>query len=384
MKGSIEKIEWISKKYGKRCRYRINWYDTKTKGYIKISKDFMKGGVIDSEERAKKLLSIMQGDAEKGGAHFRIEKYTQEIPTDVIPYLDDWYEAVKEDLKPSTCRDYKNTIENHLKPFFSANPVQIHEIQWGVLIKLKNWIPRAGKGKMNVMYCLHAMLDYAWRDGKIQAVPPFPKKKDYKIQRKKPKTVSSVKQTEILKYIEEDHQPIFAWLIMHFRRPGEGCALHKEDYEDGDFCIHRTFSDKKLTDTTKTGEIHDISMVELFKPYYEIEKKKQKKLGYISPYFFVNPSGKLKGKHYTVAILERYWNAAAKKAGVEIELYQGTKHTSCNIFLNEKGGTIDELQTVTDHARRESVLHYGEIKKHRRKELMERKVIDIDKSREAK
>ena len=48
-------------------------------------------------------------------------------------------------------------------------------------------------------------------------------------------------------------------------------------------------------------------------------------------------------------------------------------------FLNEKGGTPDELQTITDHARRESVARYGKMEVLRRKELMDResKVVDI-------
>ncbi|MFC1819824.1 tyrosine-type recombinase/integrase [Thermodesulfobacteriota bacterium] len=382
MKGSITTKKWFTKRFGWRYRYIINWYDTKTKTNIQISKDFKTGDLIYSKERAQKLLSIMQGDAEKGGT-FRLERYTREVPTDVIPYLSDWLEAVKGELKPATYRDYNNSIKNHLLPFFEENPVQLHEIQWDVLLKLKNWIPRAGKGKMNVMYCLHACLDHAWRSGKISRIPPFPKKKQYKIKRKKPKTVTREKQIDIIGYIEPDHQPIIAFLMMHFRRPGEACALMKDDYRNGDFTIHRTFSDAVLTNTTKTGEIHEISMVDEFKHYYESEIAKQKRIGVISPFFFVNPQGKNEGKHYTVNQLRRIWNPAAKKANVKITLYQGTKHSSCDIFLNEKGGTIDELQTVTDHARRESVLHYGEIKKRRRKELMERKVV-VMKERSSK
>ena len=32
-----------------------------------------------------------------------------------------------------------------------------------------------------------------------------------------------------------------------------------------------------------------------------------------SPYFFVNPHGKLDGKHYALATMEEIWNTACKK-----------------------------------------------------------------------
>ena len=76
-------------------------------------------------------------------------------------------------------------------------------------------------------------------------------------------------------------------------------------------------------------------------------------VGVISPFFFVNSHGKKEGNHYTLAILERIWNRAAKRAGVSITLYQGTKHTSCDIFLNEKGGTIAELESKYNESKNE-------------------------------
>jgi hypothetical protein len=48
-------------------------------------------------------------------------------------------------------------------------------------------------------------------------------------------------------------------------------------------------------------------------------------------------------------------------------------------LLNDKGGTPSELDTITDLARRESVVRYGEMELARRKELMDResKVVDV-------
>lgn len=43
-------------------------------------------------------------------------------------------------------------------------------------------------------------------------------------------------------------------------------------------------------------------------------------------------------------------------------MYAGLKHSSCTAFINEQGGSVDELQMLTDHARRDSVLKYADIK----------------------
>jgi hypothetical protein len=326
--------------------------------------------------RALQLLREMQTDYERGT--FRLEKYTREVPTDVIPYLWEWIAQIGPTLKPATRRDYENSIKNHLEPFFKRHPVQLHEIQLDLLTKLQNSINRSGKGKLNVMGCLHACLDYAWRSQRIPAVPPFPKRKTYQIPRSKPVWLPEERQIHILNQLPEEHAPIFWWLKLHYRRPGEAQALHKDDLKLGPdgyyyFHVHRTFSARRLVSTTKTGYEHEIPMVQEFEHWLEVERAKQRRHGIISPYLFVNPYGKLPGKYYTNNYLNGLWHTACRAAGEKIDLYTGLKHSSCGQFLNEKGGTISELQAITDHARLESVKRYGQMEIARRRELMERK-----------
>ena len=67
-----------------------------------------------------------------------------------------------------------------------------------------------------------------------------------------------------------------------------------------------------------------------------------------------------------------------EKVGVDIGLYPGLKHSSCTQFINEKDGTIDELQMLTDHARRDSVMKYAKVGVERKRRLMKRKVVYLD------
>jgi len=349
--------------------YEVSWYH-KGKRY-KIST--YKGQRLYSRKLAEKLLATMQADEEAGV--FRIEKYTKERPTDVIPYLWQWLEAVKPTLKPATYKDYRNSIANHLVPFFKQHPFDLHEIQYDVLMMLLASIKRSGKGKMNVMYCLRACLDYAWRSGKIVAVPPFPKRSQYGIEEPEIQWLPEERQIAIIEAIEEYHQPIFWWLKLHFRRPGEACALHKVDFDGEVFTIRRTFSARKLVTRTKTGKVHIIPCSDDFRPHLKRMLEAQKRFNIISPFFFVNPWAHTRGKYYTNTTLNRIWKRACAKVGEDIPLYAGLKHSSCTQLLVEKGGTLSELQVLTDHARADSVRRYAKITVGVRKRLLRKAAV---------
>lgn len=345
MKGSIC--------YHKQRRYYyVSWLH-KGKRY-KIYK--YHGLKVYHPEIADKLLCCMQADVESG--FFRIEKYTKEVPTDVTPYLKKWLGAEKSNLSPATYKDYLNSITNHLIPWFKVHPVQLHEIRYDTLCQLLGDIKRAGKGKLNVMYCLHRCLDYAWKSQRIPFMPPFPEKSKYNIVNAAIEWLPEDRQIKVIEAIPVEHQPIFWWLKHHLRRPSEAMALHKEDYdkERDVFTVRRAFSNKELVQHTKTHKQHVIPCHPDFKPIME------KMPITFGPYFFVNPTGKLKDKHYQHDFLVDLWNKACGQVGETIRMYAGLKHSSCCQFVNEYGGSIDQLQMLTDHARRDSVLKYTEVK----------------------
>jgi len=94
-----------------------------------------------------------------------------------------------------------------------------------------------------------------------------------------------------------------------------------------------------------------------------------------SPFFFVNPHGKLKGKHYSHCSMRVIWINACQKVGEDIDMYSGLKHSSCSQYINEKGYSIDEVQMMTDHARRESVKRYASVQLEAKRRLLEGKYI---------
>ena len=357
--------------------YYVQWYDRRTKKTYKIYK--YRGEYLYDIRLAEKLLACMQADVENGT--FRIEKYTGDRWTDVIPYLNEWLETVEPTLSPATFKDYRNSIDNHLTLFFRQNPVQLHEIQYDLLLKLLNYMPRSGKGKANVMYCLHRCLIIAKRSGRIQEMPSFPEKKHYKIVDPAITWLSEDRQIKVIESIPAIHQPIFWFLKYHLRRPSEAMALYKSDYDPytDAFIIRRSISARKLVSRTKTDVEHIIPCHSAFKRI--LSGLNDRPSEYISPFMFTCPSSRLEGKRYSHSIMSKLWKDACKKAGEHISMYAGLKHSSCCQYINEKGLSMSDLQTITDHARLDSVKRYAKTELARKRELMNRKVIPLEERR---
>ena len=353
-------------------RYYVSWYDEVAQRTKKIW--YYKGLHMYSRDLAEKLLAAMQGDVENG--IFLLEKYTRNVH-EIAPYLRKWLESIKTTISPGTYKDYRNSIENHLVPFFRQKSLQLHEIKYDTLMELLGTICRDGKGKQNVMYCLHACLDYAWRSNRIPCVPPFPKKKAYNIVEPTIEWLPETRQRAVIEEIPIEDQPIFWWLKHYLRRPGEAMALHKEDYKNGIFTVRRGFSAKEEVERTKTGEIHLLPLLAEFRAYIEVEEEKQKRYRVISPYFFVYAHGKKEGKHYTHGVLNSLWDVACRKSGEDIPLYSGLKHSTASQLVNEYGYSIHDLQIAGDWARLESVRKYAKIEVSTRRAILEKKVVRL-------
>lgn len=327
-------------------------------------------------KKAEKLLALIQGDwerAERGEITFRIEKYTGDLYTDIIPYLEQWLEDRRPNLTPAGYIGYRTAVRNYLAPFFRDHcHIMLHEIKYDTTVRLLNWIKGSGKTKKNVLDVLRACMRYAWKSERIPALPPFPEKALYKIVDKPPVWLPSDRHQKVMDALPPEHKPIFMWLYLHLRRPGEACALRKEDYdaERDVFIIRRGISNGYLVERTKTGEIHEIPCAEEFKPYLECGPR-------LREYFFVCSESKSEGRRYTEKLLRKYWKAACEKAVEDIDVYRGTKTSRASQMVNELGMNLHDLQVAGDWASFESVKSYARANIAKKRELLDRKVVQI-------
>ena len=358
-----------------RCQWVVawNWHGKR----YQISR--YKGRIMQQTHPVKKrdqgyidccrLLSQMQGSVEEGT--FRLERWTGNHFTDVIPFFESWL-ATKTSKKPGTIRLYKSLFENHIKPWFEGNPVQLHEIQLDTLDALSNSINLAPSSKHLCMTILRACLDYAWRSKRIGEVPPFPKKGEYGIEKNKIKWLPEKRQMAVINAIPERHRAIFLFLKYHVRRPAEAMAMHKIDYDrfNRAFHIRRGVSGGKLVSSTKTMAEHIIPCHRAM--IADIERLIDAEDG--TPFMFSQ-----KGRRYSEGVLRRIWAKACKVVGEDINLYSGLKHSSMSQFVNEKHLGIAETQCLSQHAKIESVMKYIEVDLERARGLMQTEVVIVNK-----
>jgi integrase len=329
---------------------------------------------------AEKLRSLIQGDwerHERGEIVFRLEKFTGERYTDIVPYLEQWLEAREPNLTPGGYIKYRTAVRNYLIPFFrDVCPVMLHEIQYDTLVRLMNWVKGSGKHKKNVVDTLRCCMRYAWKSRRITALPQFPEKKLYDLKDKPPVWLPTDRFNNVMKHIPDEHKPIYMWLYLHLRRPGEACALKMEDYnaEEDTFTIRRGISNGELIERTKTGDIHVIPCASEFKRYMD-------QLPQIRSYYFTCKESKSDGKRYTEKLLRKYWKEACVKAGEDIDVYRGTKTSRASQMVNEIGMSIHEVQIAGDWASLESVKSYARANIAKKRELLDRKVISIAEAR---
>lgn len=306
---------------------------------------------------ANSLLSVMRGDYERGV--FRIERFTKEAPTDVIPWLKKYLETACGHLSAGTIYGYNCIINNHLIPWFQKNPVQLHEIQYDTLCELLDSLQGVnGDSKYKIIYVLRGALVYAKKANRINVLPLLPEGRKYGKVKKDVMWLSGVEQAKIIDAIPAYHRPIFLWIKYHFRRIGEACNMKREDYVKE--------LDAFWVSDAKTHARHLYPCHPAYKPTLN---KLPVRLD--SPYLFINPRGHKKHKgQYKIQSLEKIWARARKAAGIDITMYKGLKHSSCSQYINEQGGTVDECQMLTGHKRRDTVLKYADVTLDRRRELM--------------
>jgi integrase len=357
----------IHQRHDKRAWFVMWYFDHLGKG-VKVTR--YRGLICETKNMASKLLAAMQGDKENGCSSEALFRKYKQGETDTIPYLYEWLENIRVSISPATYKDYKNSIRNHLGPFFKSSGCQLSEIHYDTLQKLSNSIVRGSKGKKNVLYCLHACLDYAWRSGRIPVVPPFPK---IRCQEPSIEWLPEPRQIAVIEAIPQEHQPIFWWLKYHLRRPCEAMALQWEDYDEAQDCfiIRRSVSARKIVGRTKTGSEHIIPR----HPVFCLPRK-----GF-SPFVFTNGRSRYSGKRYSHATLSRLWRAACCEVHESIRMYAGLKHSSCCQFINERGYSMSELQVITDHARIDSVGRYAKTELARKRELLEGKIIKLKEAK---
>lgn len=335
---------------------------------------------------ANKLLSVIQGrweDHLQGICQFRIEEFTGKGWTDLLEFYESWMsDYIEKKRKPATINGYWSYYRNWIKPYFDKHPIMLHEIRSTTLNDLLNYIidglkeknpnGNVGKTAQNIIYALHSMLDYALRDERISAIPPFPKEEDYNIIESIPEWLKTKEFWEVVNKIPYEHKPIFLWMYFHLMREAEACALQWPDWDEINkvFWVRRSISARKVVETTKTSEIYTAPCHRDFFPY--MLELKQSNGSHKSKFIFTNSRARNPGKRYTNESINNIWKKACKEAGKSIRPYAGVRHSRASQMHNELGMSLPEIKEAGTWKRLDSLQKYARTEFERKRKLLER------------
>ncbi len=365
MSGSVHKRKdadwWFVRFYWQGKYYTFSWYQNNR---------------MYSEKIARKLLAQIQGDVER--KVFNPLRYTKG-QSPVASFLWEWWEIHEAQWAPATTAAYKSYIKHHLEPYFRHSKVVLQEIRKPVLDRLLMALKAKEVSGLTCHHiingCLRACIRYAWESELIDHMPPFPRRKDYGITKRAIRYISIETQRQIIETMEECHRPLFYWLSYHMRRPSEAMALRKADYnpKDRTFTLRHGVSYNKNVDRIKTSDEHILpchaEMVQYFDNYRSDYP--------FSPFMFTNPYADNKDKQYNESSLYQIWKKACDTVGVSINLYNGTKHSTAQSYVDD-GYTPEQTMQVLGSKSMNTVKQYTDMEKVEiRRRLLDRVVVNI-------
>lgn len=294
---------------------------------------------------AEKLLNKIRSEFDD--KTFNPKSYFPDSPMSLKEYAQRWVEIIN--VRESTRRDYRNSIRNHIIPYFRDR--DIRTIRYIDLEEFYRWIDRKDKGKFNVMGCLKTIFKWAYKNEDIEKMPPFPRV----TQGENPPIdyLTLEEQEMVLAFIPENHKPIFQIGMEYGLRTQEVRALMwdcicKNSKGEDVIRIKRSFSLEKLQETTKTNRQREDGIT----PY---ARDILKSIKVTSPTFIFVREDR---KPYTGKDMNRIWKEACEKAGIrKIKLYNGMRH-SLGCQMDDMGVPRSIIQNALGHTRPEMTDRY--------------------------
>lgn len=321
-------------------------------GRIKVYSD-KQGHPLDSWQRASRLLESMRYEIDQHT--FDPTKYKA---TDINNYLfetqiESWYHsktilAEKEILAHSYTRKLRQYINDFYIPFFRG--MDVRDIR---TYHIQHFYESLNKGHKTIKNILNALenffktlVSYEY----INKQPSFPK---ITVEEKPPKWINLATQIKALEAVSELDRPIVTFLAFQGVRPAEGRALMVKDinFDEGFLDIARTYSDNKIRERVKSKK----QRRRLINPALVPMLKTLCKQKFPESFVFINPRT---GTPYSESALFRIWDSVRKKIGVDVNLYQATRHSVASIAASD-GTSLQAIQNVLGHTDIRTTLKYA-------------------------
>ncbi len=307
-----------------------------------------------SYEDADLLLSTMRQEVKVNG-DFDPSRYVTEHlrPLLFTNWSKTWLERkTKETEKGLKSPAYLKAIRVYVRKFQTFfKDIDIREVGTKTVNDFYLSLNGAPHYIKNILDALKKILQDAfdWEDIKI--LPKFPK---VDVPEAETKTIDLDDQDKIVNAIPDQMDRAFIlFTAREMIRPSETRALQWEDInlKHDRVIIRRHFSLNQIRPATKAKQIKILPLDG------EVKKTIQGLPRHLaSPFVFWK--GKM-GRPFSESWARKLWKRTARQFGVEISLYQGTRHSSATEAVNRVG--VDSVQEFLGHTSRAMTKRYAKI-----------------------
>jgi integrase len=307
-------------------------------------------------ERAARLLTTIRESIDKGAFDPRdfVRKEIKHLQFE--NYVQTWLERRRQEcehqqLAKSYFKDLRGAANNYLTPFFTGK--SLRDIRAGDILDFRNWLPKNLNPKTvrNLLGMLHKLLKDAFDLRDILLLPPFPQ-----IKVKEPVTrwIDAEDQDKVLAEVSDPvYRAFYLFLVHQGCRPNEARALRweKVDFKNDMVIIDAAFDLNTFRTSTKEKDTRYLPL------HPDVKAALSQLPRHLNGFVFVNSHGRpLSGCR-----VYDHWRQAAKKAGIKVTCYEGTRHSLASQAIN-RGVSERIVGDMLGHKTPSSTRRYAKMK----------------------
>ena len=356
----LERIGSV-REYGK-GRWMI---DLRTYGGGRLYSD--RGEPLKTQAEAQRLLTQIHGKLRKGRT---LESVIDEFFPDrgkrhlLHKYARVWLETKESQVETGERSiSYTRTLRSYIEPggyFDFWEGISIYEITTKKIREWTTYLIAERKIKARTAHkavaTLNAIMNWLREDEELEFTPPrvpYPR-----FDRAPPRVISSESQDAVLGEIPEERRGPFLAMALLGVRPNEAIALDVTDFDEAVLYVNRAKKGRRKLDPirgTKSGEGKVLPVPPTLADWIGKWVRPHRIQGPL----FTNPRGRSADKRWSLDALEDTWNKAAASVGIQINLYNGTKHSCATEILQRAPKHV--VQALLGHADIRSVDNYGRV-----------------------
>ena len=308
-----------------------------------------------SRQHCEWTLSQIHGEIENGTFDEAFYAKKRKSLHSFSVYAEEWLRNCKrrverDELSPTYYGSLKNYVMNLFIPFFGDTDMM--EIRGRQLKSFFMSLDYAPKSLTNVIAALQKLFRDAVDEEVIQTLPKFPDIGT--VPEPKTRLIDEETQEEVFKHLTADAYFMILFAATHGVRPGESRALqhHDIDLKNDTVTIQRAFADNALREITKSKRIRVLPLDPTWKMIYLSRPRHLDGEGFV----FCDEHGQPHGRNWC----RNQWNRACKLAGVECNLYEGTRHSLASQAVN-RGESLFIVSKFLGHSTVEQTKRYSHL-----------------------